>query len=57
MPAGAPWQNKLHSPGATNMIESPAHILPVAAESYSDKVALVTEDAQLGVMITYCVPT
>ncbi len=29
------------------MIESPAHILPVAAESYGDKVALITEDAQL----------
>ncbi len=29
------------------MIDSPAHILPVAAESYSDKVALVTEDVQL----------
>jgi long-chain acyl-CoA synthetase len=30
-----------------NMIESPAHILPVAAETYGDKVALITEDAQL----------
>jgi long-chain acyl-CoA synthetase len=29
------------------MIESPAHILPVAAESFGDKIALVTEDAQL----------
>jgi len=29
------------------MIESPAHILPVAAKTYGDKVALVTEDAQL----------
>ena len=26
--------------GATNMIKSPAHILPVDAESYADKVAL-----------------
>ena len=29
------------------MIESPAHILPVAARTYGNKVALVTEDAQL----------
>ena len=29
------------------MIESPAHILPIAAEAYGDKVALITEDAQL----------
>ncbi len=29
------------------MIESPAHILPVAAESFGDEIALVTEDAQL----------
>jgi long-chain acyl-CoA synthetase len=29
------------------MFESPAHILPVAAESFGDKVALITEDAQL----------
>jgi long-chain acyl-CoA synthetase len=29
------------------MIESPAHILPVAAKIFGDKIALVTEDAQL----------
>jgi long-chain acyl-CoA synthetase len=29
------------------MIESPAHILPAAAKTYGDKVALITEDAQL----------
>jgi long-chain acyl-CoA synthetase len=29
------------------MIESPAHILPIAARTYGNKVALVTEDAQL----------
>jgi long-chain acyl-CoA synthetase len=29
------------------MIESPAHILPVAAKIYGDKVALVTKDVQL----------
>jgi len=29
------------------MIESPAHILPVAAKTYGDKVALITGDAQL----------
>ncbi len=29
------------------MIESPAHILPIAAKTYGDKVALVTEDVQL----------
>jgi len=29
------------------MIESPAHILPLAAKIYGDKVALVTMDAQL----------
>ena len=29
------------------MIESPAHILPVAAETYGDKVALVTGEARL----------
>ena len=29
------------------MIESPAHILPIAARTYDNKVALVTEDAQL----------
>jgi len=29
------------------MIESPAHILPIAARTYGNKVALVTEDTQL----------
>lgn len=29
------------------MIKSPAHILPVAAKTFGDKVALVTKDAQL----------
>ena len=29
------------------MIDSPAHILPVAAKTYGDKIALVTDDAQL----------
>ncbi len=29
------------------MIECPAHILPLAAKIYGDKVALVTEDAQV----------
>ncbi len=28
------------------MIESPAHILPLAAKTYGDKIALITDDAQ-----------